>query len=107
MQQITISGTLLADAEQYKDKNGNNFVRLKVTCGETDMNGRTQFTHYLCTSYLEGFNKLKKGDQVFLTGKLSAKSGIDEKGKPFWSLCVMVYQATGGYKIEERTNNKR
>lgn len=106
MQQITISGTLLTDAELCKDKNGKNFVRFKVTCGDTDAFGRTEYTHYQCTCYLQNFNKLKKGDQVFVTGKLSAKISADDKGKSYLNLNVMVYQATGGYKIEERSKNK-
>ena len=35
MQQITISGTLLNDAETCIDKKGNSYVRFDVTCGET------------------------------------------------------------------------
>ena len=106
MQQITISGTLLTDAENCKDRNGRSFVRFKVTCGDTDVLGRTKYTHYNCTCYMPNFGKLKKGDQVFVTGKLSADIAMDDKGKTYLNLCVMVYQATGGYKIEERNKNK-
>lgn len=103
MQQITISGTLLNDAEQCKDKNGKYYVRFKVTCGDQDINGRVQFTHYHCTCYLPGFEELKKGDQIFVTGKLSAKAGVSNTdGKAYLNLNVMVYQATGGYKQEEK-----
>lgn len=105
MQQITISGTLLSDAETCVDKRGKTFVRLKVTCGDTDINERTQYTHYYCTCYMSGFEKLKKGDQVFLTGKLSAKAVLGTDGKAYLNLNVMVYQASGGYKVVERNTN--
>lgn len=102
MQQITISGTLLSGAEQCTDKNGNTYVRFDVTCGESDINGRVEYTHYHCTCYISGFENLKKGDQVFITGKLRAKVSTGKDGKAYLNLNVMVYQATGGYKIEER-----
>lgn len=107
MQQITISGTLLYDAEACTDRNGRSYARFKVTCGDTDMSGRAQFTHYHCTCYLPNFEKLKKGDQVFVTGKLSAKVSLDEKGNPTLNLNIMVYQASGGYKLEERKNGSK
>lgn len=107
MQQITISGTLLSDAVVCTDKNGRQYVRFKVTCGDEDINGRTQFTHYHCTCYPTGFDKLKKGDQVFINGRLSAKISISETGKPYLNLNIMVYQATGGYKMAEREPNKK
>lgn len=104
MQQITISGTLSADAEKCRDKNGNPYVRFKVACGDNDINGRTIFTYYHCTCYISGFEDLKKGDQVFVTGKLSAKIGNSVKdGTAYLNLNIMVYQVAGGYKIEERT----
>ena len=102
MEQITISGTLLTDAETAKDKNGRTFTRFTVTCGSEDIHGRTQFTHYRCVCYVSGYEKLVKGDQVFVTGKLSAKIGVDTTGKNYLNLNIMVYQATGGYKASER-----
>ena len=102
MQQITISGTLLNDAERCKDRNGNFYVRFDVTCGESDTSGRPEFTHYHCTCYITGFEKLKKGDQVFITGKLRAKLSANAKGEAYMNLNVMVHQVSGGYKIEER-----
>ncbi len=107
MQQVTISGTLYSDAETCRDKNGHVYVRFKVTCGDTDINGRVQFTHYHCTCYLPKFDKLKKGDQVFVTGKLSVKLSTNDDGKPYINLNVMVYQASGGYKIEDKNNKGR
>jgi len=109
MQQITISGTLLSDAETCRDIRGREYTRFKVTCGDTDTAGRVQYTHYHCTCYLSlsSFGRLKKGDQVFVIGRLSAKLAIDEKGTPYLNLNVMVYQASGGYKIEERKNPYR
>lgn len=103
MQQITISGTLSSEVERCKDKNGNSYIRFKVVCGDTDINGRSVFTHYHCTCYISGFEDLKKGDQVFITGKLSAKISISAKdGNPYLNLNVMVYQASAGYKQDEK-----
>lgn len=108
MQQITISGTLSNDIERCKDKNGNSYIRFKVACGDTDINGRVQFTHYHCTCYVSGFEDLKKGDQVFVTGKFSAKITNSAKdGTPYLNLNVMVYQVSGGYKIQEREKKKK
>ena len=102
MQQITICGTLISDAESCTDRNGRPYIRFEVNCDDPDITGRTQYTHYHCTCYLNNLDKLKKGDQVFLTGKLMAKLTIGRDGKPYMNLNVMVYQATDGYKIEER-----
>ena len=102
MQQITISGTLLNDAETCIDKKGNSYVRFDVTCGESEMNGRKSFTHYHCICYIGGFNELKKGESVFLTGKLNAKISTDKEGKAYLNLNVMVYQASGGYKVIDK-----
>ena len=104
MQQITISGTLLSNAESCSDRTGRKYARFKVTCGDTDLQGRVQFTHYHCTCYLPNYDNLKKGDQVFITGKLSARISFDEDGKPYLNLNVMVFQACGGYKCDERKN---
>lgn len=108
MQQITISGTLCNDAERCKDKNGNTYMRFKVACGDTDLNGRMIYTYYHCTCYISGLETLKRGDQVFITGKLSAKVNISPKdGYPYLNLNVMVYQASSGYKLEDREKKRK
>ena len=104
MQQITISGTLLTDAEKSVDKNNRTFVRFTVSCGWSDQYGRTQYTHYRCVCYVGGYDKMKKGDQVFVTGKLTASIGYDNAGKSYLNLDVMVYQVSKGYRSEERTS---
>lgn len=106
MQVINISGTLLEDAVKCVDKAGRSYARFTMTCGSTDANGRTYYTHYSCTCYMEGYEKLKKGDQAFVCGKLSAKLSTDEKGKSYMNLNVLAYQASGGYKYEERKAKK-
>lgn len=102
MLQITISGTLLENAETCVDKNGRTYTRFSVSCGSEDLNGRTQFLHFSCTCYVKGYEYLKKGDQVFLTGKFSAKLNTGNDGKTYMNLYIMVYQAAGGYKANER-----
>lgn len=102
MQQVTISGNLLNDAEKCRDKNGNLYSRFDVTCPDTNYAGRTTYTHYHCVCYLAGVEMLKKGDQVFLTGKLNATASVDSKGNAYVNLNIMVFQATVGSKLEDR-----
>lgn len=106
MQQIIISGTLLGDAGLFTDKAGKNYVRFVVTCGSTDVYGRTIYSHYRCTCYMSQYSKMKNGDQVFVTGRFSPSISTDEKGKPYMNLDVMVTQITGGYRADERKKDK-
>lgn len=101
MQQITISGTLLSDAEKCVDKSGKNYSRFTVSCGSTGPDGRVEFTHYRCICYISGYEKFKKGDQAFVTGKLSARLRVDDKGRTYMNLDIMVYQLTGGYRARD------
>ncbi len=107
MEQITISGTLATKAESCTDKNGKKYSRFTVTCKSEDIYGRVHFTHYWCTCYVPGYEKKEKGDQIFLTGKLSAKIGFNEDGKPYLNLNVMVYQATEGFTALERNQKTK
>lgn len=104
MQQITISGSLLTDAFTFKDVNNRQYVRFVVSCPNVDKFGRTTFSHYRCTCYILGFQSLKKGDQVFLTGRFTPSIGTDEKGKTYLNLDVLVLSISGGYKADERKN---
>lgn len=98
MEQITLCGTLVEDARSCQDKAGHPYVRFTVGCGRQDQYGRTIYTNYRCTCYVPGYDKLKKGDQVFITGKLSSYLGFGENGKPKVNLDVMIYQVAPGYK---------
>ena len=102
MQMISISGTLLVDAEKCVGRNGVSYIRFDVTCPDQDAYGRTIYTHYHCTCYINGFDQLRKGDQVFISGKFHAKLSVDEKGKPYMNLNIMVYQITAGYRKSSR-----
>lgn len=104
MQQVTISGTLYRDAEKCIDRNGRKYIRFVVTCGSDEPGGRTEFTHYQCTCYMTGFENMKKGDQVFVTGKFSARTRVDDKGKTYMNLNVMVHQINGGYRVSDRAS---
>lgn len=106
MQQITISGTLLEDAEACRDKNSREYVRIKVTCGETDQNGRTQFSTYHCICYNAAYAKMKKGDQVFISGKFTPYVYMDKSGVEKMSLNILVIQITKGYQASERKKSK-
>jgi len=107
MEQIILSGTLFKDAESCIDKSGKTYSRFTVVCGSNDSTGRAVFTRYHCICYISGYEKMKKGDQVFVTGKLTAKLGIDENENPSVSLSVMVFQISGGYRAEERQKTKK
>ena len=103
MQVINISGTLLSDSTKCKDRNGRSFTRFTVTCGSEGANGRTVFTHYRCTCYVGGYDFLKKGDQVFVSGRFSPTVTIDKDGNEIITgLNVLVHQITGGYRATER-----
>ena len=49
-----------------------------------------EYTYYMCVSYMRGYEELKKGDQVFLTGKLSASIAYNPDHTPVLSLLVSV-----------------
>lgn len=102
MQNINLSGTLLKDAETGTDKNGKTYVRFTITCGWNDQYNRTQYTHYLCTCYIKGYDSLKKGDQVFVNGEQRATIEYDNSGKAYLNLHVMVFNINRGYRASER-----
>lgn len=102
MQQITLSGTLITDASKQRDKSGRNYIRFTLTCSSVNIYGRTEFTHYRCICYVPGYESMKKGDQVFITGKFSASIGKDDKGNAYLNLDVMVTSISGGYRAAER-----
>lgn len=106
MQQVTISGTLLEDAETLFDKKGLNYTRFTVTCGETESDGRPVFTHYHCVCYIKGYETLKKKDQVFVSGKQTIKIlKTKETNEPYPYISVLVTSISRGYTAKER--NKR
>ncbi len=102
MEQITISGVLDNDSEKCIDANNRPYCRFVASCPYEDKFGRTRYRHYNCICYVSGYDNLKKGDQIFLSGKFSAALLLDEKGKPYMELNIMVYQASDGYKASER-----
>ncbi len=102
MEQITLSGTLITDATLQRDKKGRDYTRFILTCGSVNMFGRTEFTHYRCICYINGYENMKKGDQAFLTGKFSATLEKDEKNNYYMNLNVLVTSISGGYRATER-----
>ena len=100
MQVIIISGTLLSDSVKCKDRNGRSFTRFTVTCGSEGANGRTVFTHYRCTCYVSGCDFLKKGDQVFVSGRFSPSVSIDNEGNEIITeLSIFVYQLSKSFHV--------
>lgn len=106
MEIVTISGTLYDDSSQGRDRNGRDFTRFTVTCGSTDQNGCAVFTHYRCIYYRKGYEKLRKGDQVFLSGSQKVSIWVDQNGKPWINIDVMVQQLSCGYRADERKRTK-
>ena len=102
MQHITISGTLLDDAEKCTDKDGRNYIRFSVSCGDSTPGGRTEFTHYNCTCYIMAYEGMRKGDQVFITGRFSPRLRKDDKGRSYMNLNIMVHQINGGRKAADK-----
>lgn len=87
MEIITITGTIIKEAEICTDKNGKQYVRFKVSSNCEDIYGEPKFNHYCCTYYSSDFFKLKKlkkelkkGHQVMLCGQLKAKVEKKESG---------------------------
>lgn len=103
MQQITISGTLVSDAQQCVDKRGRKFVRFTLTCGSADVYGKINYNHYQCVCYIPGYEKAKKGDQLFLTGRFTPSVVLNENKKAELRLDVMVLTISGGYTANERS----
>ena len=107
MEQCFISGTLLYDAEKCVNVNGTPYVRFTVTCGDEDFDGRTQFTHYMCTTYSMNAARFKKGDQVIVSGHQKIRKIRDEKGNVTdVRISVIVYQVSAGYTAAEKKLRK-
>lgn len=117
MELIQLVGTLVDDPEDCVDKHGRNYTRFTVTCWKHWEGGRTEFTHYSCVMYFDESTKnlspargLKKGDQVIVHGKLSARLRTDTKGKTYMNLNVLVGSLEPGEKAENKkaqnTNKK-
>ena len=102
MQRVTLSGTLVSDIFRQVDKNGRQYFRFTLSCGALNQYQRMEYTYYMCVSYMRGYEELKKGVQVFLTGKLSASIAYNSDHTPVLSLLVSVTDMTGGQKEENK-----
>lgn len=81
MEIITLSGRLYGDCEQKTDKNGNRYIRFKVSCARKSLAGNVSYAMYRCFCYDTSFGRLKNGDIVFLVGDLDIVMKTDESGK--------------------------
>lgn len=93
---VTLSGKVYGPCETRKDKNGNNYIRFKVSCISKDSNGVNKYTLFRCYSYDTTFNNLQNGDMVFLTGDLNIINRTDESGKTWVNTDVYVKNMTKG-----------
>ena len=102
MQQITLSGTLITEAFRQVDKKGRPYIRFTLSCGSIMPGDRVEYTHYKCVCYIGGYDRLEKGDQVFVVGKLQASIQYDESQSPSLNLQVMVTNMSGGRRAEDK-----
>lgn len=114
MLNVNLIGNLGADA-QIKNKNGQNFLAFNVahTSYVNKSNGeRTEVTQWVSVSMSHYSDKLasylKKGQKVYVTGKLYTKIWFDINNKPNVGLNVLadMLELCGGVKLEQdKTNN--
>lgn len=91
MQEVMISGTLLGDSETMQDKNGNSFVKFKVSC--TNNHDRTKMTMYRCWTYDTSLADIKHGTQITVVGELNVTLRTDAKGRQWVNLDVYAKAA--------------
>ncbi|MBQ8482880.1 MAG: single-stranded DNA-binding protein [Bacteroidales bacterium] len=96
MEIITLSGRLYGDCEQKTDKNGNRYIRFKVSCTGRDYSGNIKYTMYRCFCYDTSYSILKNGDLVFLSGDLNTSIRTDDTGKSWINCDVYVKNITKG-----------
>lgn len=93
MQQITITGNLVADAEVKSRKSTNGeaaseFVSFKVACNNR-LGEVTETTFYDVTYRKSNvLNYLKKGQSVLVSGTLRAVKTAGENGKEYYNLHI-------------------
>ena len=105
IQTVILIGHLLTDAESFTDKNGHDFVRFKMTCRRTTFKGETKFTVYRVCCYIGGYETLKQGDQVFVSGELDISVHIDKEGKVWLNNEVYAKQISKGSVENSRIKN--
>ena len=101
MQQITISGWAPYDSEVCSDNYGRNYKRFVTRCVSYSRTNTRIYTEYSCKCYLSQIDDIKKGDEVFLTGKLALGITQDEKGNPKLIANVHVNQIAIRHKGSE------
>lgn len=109
IQNIILVGHLLTDAQSYTDKNGHDYIRFKMSCRRTTYTGETKFTIYRICCYQSGFENLRQGDQVYVSGDLDITYHVDENGKAWLNNDVFARQITKGSTENQKIkkNNRR
>ncbi len=103
MQQITISGNLVADAQVHTRKDSttgasSEFITFKVACNTNS--GEVKETTFYDVTYRKTrvFEFLKKGQSVLVNGQLKASLFTKDDGKAFLNLQIYntsVVELTG------------
>ena len=99
IQTIILLGHLMTDAETFIDKDGHDFIRFKMCCRKTTFKGESKFTVYRVCCYQKGFENMKRGDQVYVSGDLDINVHIDDKGKVWLNTEVYARQIAKGSTI--------
>lgn len=87
MQTITITGTVLQDAQSSTDQWGKAFTCILVSCWRKSQIDEPIFTKYRCFVHKKGYEDIRKGDRVCISGELWAGAVISNE-KPVPSLSV-------------------
>lgn len=89
LQQISIIGNLAANAEEKTGREGNPFISFKVIVSDS-MNKEIK-TRYDVAYRKDGLmNYLKKGQQVYVSGRLSLSANLGSDGKAYVNASVMA-----------------
>ena len=94
MEIITLSGKIMSEPETKTDKNGNNYIRFRVSCMKKRGN-EEKYTIYRCYSYnVAEFKGTKMGDSIFLSGDLDITRREDANGTVWTNNDIYVKQVT-------------
>jgi hypothetical protein len=100
MEVISLSGIVAGNCEKKTDKNGNVYIRFKVSCKGKTLTGHDKVTIYRCRYWRVQNDDINDGDLVFVNGDMDATVKIDSNGKPWINFDVYVRQ------LEKGLNNK-
>lgn len=94
MEMVILSGKIMSEPEMKTDKNGNHYIRFRVSCLKKRGN-EEKYTIYRCYSYNTAeFSDAKMGDSIFLAGDLDITRREDSNGTVWTNNDVYVKQVS-------------